>query len=139
MRTDMGGRLARAAVLALGMAAGSAAACGICIEDRVAAVYDQPTVERAIHRRQAIAFFSLNGSVEATPETRRAVVAALDRAGIKGTVHVSLESATASVAYDPRRTTLASLTAAGDRALASRALKLEALRITGPDGTLREP
>ncbi|MGZ5060882.1 MAG: hypothetical protein ACXWAU_03355 [Usitatibacter sp.] len=129
----------RALAFAIASLALPAAACGICIEDRVAAVYDQPTVDRAVVRHQQVAFFALNGSVVATPETRRAVIAALDRAGIKGTAHVSLESATASVAYDPRRASVASLAAAGDRALASRSLKLEALRITGADGKLREP
>lgn len=139
MSTETCRGAARVLALAIAALALPAAACGICIEDRVAAVYDQMTVDRAVERRQQVAFFALNGSVEATPQTRRAVIAALDRAGIKGTVHVSLESATASVAYDPARTTVASLAKAGDRALASRSLTLEALRITGPDGKLREP
>ena len=67
------------------------------------------------------------------------MIRALDRAGIKGTARVSLESASASVAYDPARTSLAQLAAAGDRALASRAITLEALRVIGADGRLREP
>jgi hypothetical protein len=126
--------------LALALAAAlPAAACGICIEDRVAAVYDQPTVDRAVAQHRQVAFFSLNGSVEATPATRRAVIAALERGGIRGTVHVSLESATASVAFDPKRATVASIAGAGERALAPQSLTLEALRVTGPDGKLREP
>ena len=126
--------------LALALAAAlPAPACGICIEDRVAAVYDQPTVDRAVARHQQVAFFSLNGSLEATPATRRVVTAALERAGIRGSVHVSLESATASVAFDPVRASVASIAAAGDRALAPQALTLEALRVIGADGKLREP
>ena len=127
-----------ACLLALA-AALPAAACGICIEDRVAAVYDQPTVDRAMGRHQQVAFFSLNGSVEATPATRRAVVAALERGGVHGTVHVSLESATASVAFDPKRASVTSIASTGDRTLAAQSLKLEALRVTGADGKLREP
>ena len=134
-------RMERAAcALAFALAAAlPAAACGICIEDRVAAVYDQPTVDGAVARHHQVAFFSLNGSLEATPATRRAVIAALERAGTRGTVHVSLESATVSVAFDPARATLVSIAAAGDRALVPHALTLEALRVIGADGKLREP
>jgi hypothetical protein len=138
MRTDTMRNAACALALALATAL-PAGACGVCIEDRVAAVYDQPTVDRAVARRLQVAFFSLYGSLEATPETRRAVIAALERPGIRGTVHVSLESATASVVFDPKRATVASIAATGDRALASKALTLEALRVIGTDGKLREP
>ena len=67
------------------------------------------------------------------------MTAALERAGIRGTVHVSLESATASVVFDPARASVASIAAAGDRSLAPKALRLEALRVIGADGKLREP
>lgn len=116
-----------------------AMACGICIEDRVAAVYDQPAVDRAVARHQQVAFFSLNGSLEATPATRRAVVLALERRGIPGTVRVSLESASASVTFNPKVASLDSLVSAGNLALSARALKLQALRVIGPDGKLQEP
>ena len=138
MRTSRAAKTAFALAVVLA-AALPAAACGICIEDRVAAVYDQPTVDRAVGRHQEVVFFALNGSLEATPATRRAVTAALERAGIRGTVHVSLESATASVAFDPKRASVASIASTGDRALAAQSLKLEALRVIGADGKLREP
>jgi hypothetical protein len=131
--------IARAAAIAFTLAAGPAAACGYCIEDRVAAVYDQAVVDHAVSRHQHVAFFSLNGALEAKPATRRALIAALDRAGIRGSTHVSLESASASVAFDPARASLASLAAAGGRALASQGVTLEALRIVGADGRLQDP
>jgi hypothetical protein len=125
--------------MAFAIAAAPASACGICIEDRVAAVYDQPTVDRAVARHQEVVFFALNGALVASPETRRVVLRVLDREGIAGSAHVSLESATASVAYDPARASLASLAAAGDRALASRSITFEALRVIRADGRLHEP
>ena len=128
-----------AAAVALALAARPAASCGICIEDRVAAVYDQPTVDRAVLRHQHVVFFALNGALEATPATRNAVTAALDRVGVRGTTHVSLESATASVAYDPARRSPASIATAGDKALAARGVTLEALRVIREDGRLQEP
>ena len=90
-------------------------------------------------KHQEVVFFALNGALVAIPETRRVVLKALDRAGIAGTARVSLESATASVVYDPTRTSLAALAAAGDRALASRSITFEALRVIGANGRLREP
>jgi hypothetical protein len=139
MGTDRLARFALGLGFALSAAALDAAACGLCIEDRVAAVYDQPAVDRAVAHRQHVAFFALNGSIEENAATRRAVIAALEGAGIRGTVRVSLESATASVAFDPSRATPASLAAAADRALGARAITLEALRVIGADGRLREP
>lgn len=131
--------IARAMAIAFTLAAGPAAACGYCIEDRVAAVYDQTMVDGAVSRHQYVAFFSLNGALEAKPATRKALIAALDHAGVRGTTHVSLESASASVAFDPARASLASLAAAGDRALASQGVTLEALRIVGAGGRLQDP
>ena len=128
-----------AAVVALSLAGLPAVSCGICIEDRVAAVYDQPTVDHAVLHRQHVVFFALNGALEATPATRSAVTVALDRVGVRGTAHVSLESATASVAFDPARRSPASIAAAGDKALAARGITLEALRVIRADGRLQEP
>jgi hypothetical protein len=123
MRTSRSQRAVLAMVFAI--VAAPASACGICIEDRVAAVYDQPTVDRAVKRHQEVVFFALNGALVASPETRRVLLKALDRAG--------------SVAYDPARASLVSLAAAGDRALASRSITFEALRVIRADGRLHEP
>jgi dienelactone hydrolase len=139
MRTSVGGRAAWLLAAALAASAGSAAACGICIEDRVAAVYDQATVDHAVAKRHNVAFFALNGALEESPAVQRAVAAALDAAGVRGTARVSLQSASASVAFDPARASVASVAAAGDRALAKRAIRLEALRVIGEDGRLKEP
>jgi copper chaperone CopZ len=133
-------RILECAVIALSLTtAVSAWACGVCIEDRVAAVYDQPSVSRAVARHQQVVFYGLEGSVQTRPETRKAVIAALEPVGVRGSVRVSLESAAVSVAYDPAKSSPESIAVAGNRALASRGLKLLALRVTGPDGKLREP
>ena len=137
MRIDR--RWIAAAALASALApALNAAACGICVEDRVAAVYHRASIERALAHGQQVAFFGIDGSLPATAATRKAVAAAVEREGVRGSARVSTESATVSVAFDPSRTSLAQVRQHAARDLAARGLTLEALRVIGPDGTLRE-
>ena len=54
----------RAWVLALGtLASGGVLACGYCIEDRVAAVYDQAVVDASARTHRTVAFLSIEGEV----------------------------------------------------------------------------
>ena len=115
-------------------------ACGICVEDRVAAVFDNATVDAAVAKKRHLAFFGIEGALPATAESRKAISDALQAGGgIKGTVRVSLESASVSTAFDPARITLASLRAGAERNLAARGLTLTALRVIDSGGVLREP
>ena len=132
-------RKARALLVACALGTQAAAACGVCIEDRVGAVYDQAVVTQAASRHQRVAFYAVEGELVATEEVRRAIRSALDRAGIRGTARVSLESATAAVAFDPARTTQEAVAGAASHALESRRLVLQALRVTDAAGILREP
>ena len=128
------------AALAAALAASfTAAACGVCIEDRVAAVYQQAGIDRAIARGQQVAFYSIDGSLPATAAARKAVAVAVEREGVQGTARVSTESATVSVAFDPKRTSILRVQEHATRDLAARGLTLAALRVIGKDGVLREP
>jgi hypothetical protein len=120
------------AMLAAGVAlvAGVANACGFCIEDREAAVYDHAVLATAQARNHSVAFFAIEGQIRTDEASRRAVVAALESAGDKSTARVALPSASCSVAYDPARISLARLAAHANKALASKGLKLEPLRLT---------
>jgi len=137
MSTDV-----RAFVAALGLALVSTAslACGVCIEDRVAAVFDDATVQAAVAKKRHLAFFGIEGALPATAESRNAILAALQAGGgIKGTSHVSLESASASIAFDPSKTSLAGLRAGAEKRLAAKGLQLTAFRVIDGSGVLREP
>jgi len=135
MRTEL-----QAVVVALGLAATGAFACGICIEDRVAAVFDNAIVDQAIGARRHVAFFGIEGSLPATKESRRALLDALYASGgVKGTARVSLESASASAAFDPRKTTLSGFQAQAAKRLAPQGLALTALRVIDGGGVLKEP
>ena len=131
----------RAAMLAiLASVSTTVIACGYCVEDRVAAVYDHDAVESAIAKHRHVAFFSIEGDLRQDEASRRALVAAVDGGGaVKGSARVALENAAVSVAYDPARTTLESLTRAANEPLAKKGLVLEAIRVIDEAGKLREP
>src|SRR5689334_12175138 len=89
----------------LALPASSAFGCGYCVEDRVAAVYDQEVIEASARAHRTVAFFAIEGDVRDDAESRRAVAAALRGAGAAaGTPRVVLANAAASMAYDPART-----------------------------------
>lgn len=89
---------------ALIVMAANALACGHCIEDKIAAVYDYAVVKQALARNHEVAFFALAGDVMASAENHRAIERETSKVpGIDpGSVRVSLENASLSVAYDPR-------------------------------------
>ena len=56
----------RAAVLtALLAVVGAAEACGVCVEDKMAAVYDHTVVTRALNQKHYVAFFHVDGNLVA--------------------------------------------------------------------------
>ena len=121
-------------------AAANASACGFCIEDRVAAVWDSPAIEAAIASHRHVAFLAVDGDIALDGAAQKALTKAFEGAGaIRGGTRIAAENAAAAVVFDPRRTTLASLVAAGDKALAPRHRKVTALRIIDGGGKLREP
>jgi len=123
---------------ALAFTAGSAYACGICVEDRVAAVFDNAVVDQAIGARRHVAFYGVEGSLPATKESRRALLDALYASGAaKGSARVSLESASVSAAFDPGRTTLTRLGNDAARRLAPNGLGLTPLRVIDEGGVLK--
>jgi hypothetical protein len=133
MRTSLAG-------IAFACACQTSLACGICVEDRVAAVFDNATVDASLAKKRHLAFFSVEGSLPATAESRKAILDALHAGGgIKGTARVSLESASASAAFDPAKTTLAGFEAGARKSLGPKGLTLTTLRIIDAGGVLKEP
>ncbi len=130
----------RVAALVCACAAQATLACGICVEDRVAAVFDNAVVEQALGAHRHVAFFGVDGSLPATKESRRALIDALYASGAsKGSVRLSLESASISAAFDPSRTTLARLQDRAAQRLAPKGLALTPLRVIDEGGVLKEP
>ena len=134
---------ARSALLALGtllqVLAGEAGACGACVEDRVAAVYDHAVVEGAARRGHAVAFLALEAAPDLDEARVRAVRAAL--AATKGveraTVRISPEAASCSVAFDPARASRESLVAEVNRRLARHGVTVAPLKVGSAGAALR--
>lgn len=116
-----------ATLLALGCL--EAAACGICIEDKVAACYDHAVVSQAKARGHEVAFFAIDGPLVRSADNRARVAKAIhaQRGVLAGTARVSLENAALSFAYDPGRTSRAAVAGAVQERLAA-GLSLRFLR-----------
>ena len=97
-----------------------ALACGVCLEDKVAATYDHALVQRALSRGRVVVFAEPRVPLDAA--RLRAVAVAASRApGVEAaTVKTSEAPASVSFVLDPKR-------ASAHRTLAS--LKLDLLKV----------
>ena len=128
------------AALVCACAAQASFACGICVEDRVAAVFDSAVVEQALGARRHVAFYGIEGSLPATKASARVLLDAVYASGAaKSSARVSLESASVSAAFDPSKTSVARLQEDAGRRLAGKGLALTALRVIDEGGVLKEP
>jgi hypothetical protein len=88
--------------LMLVLVAAPAIACGYCVEDKIAAVYDHAVVSGARAAKHEVVFMHVEG-----PSTRQALEQAAYAAGAdRGSVRVSADLLTVSFALDPRRNAL---------------------------------
>ena len=119
------------AALLLAGAASAALACGYCVEDKIASAYDHALVTRSLAQKHHVVFFHVEGPLLPGDGTKRELQAlAESTAGIdKGSVRVAPDTLTISVAFDPRRTSLAALQNALDKKLAAKKLSLMPLRV----------
>ncbi len=111
--------------------AGSAAiACGYCVEDRIAAVYDHALLQRTLARKHQVAFFAWDGPVTRSEAARQKMLALGEATpGIdKGSTRVSMEPAALAVAFDPKRSNLQSVQAALQKTLAPMKLSVTLLQ-----------
>ena len=85
------------------MSASSAIACGHCIEDKVAAVYDHAIVVKAVHEKHVVAFFGIEGPLVVNSASKQAIQKMLS--SINGvdlnTSRISLETGSMSLAFNP--------------------------------------
>ena len=120
-----------AAGLLLALQGPAALACGYCVEDKIAAVYDHAVVARALGRKHHVVFFHIDGTLAPGERTRRALEALAESTeGVdKGSARVSVESASLAVAFDPRRTPIVEVQKGLERKLAAKQLSLLPLRV----------
>jgi hypothetical protein len=131
-------KLAAAGVTALfTILAIPAAACGYCLDDKVAAAYDHAVVERALAQGHEMAFLSLEMAQPATRDTGAAIRRVIERIpGVdRGSVRVALEAGGLSLAFDPTRLPAGSVLNALDRAVAPLGARTALLRFGSPGKT----
>ena len=106
----------RSAFLAVALlVSGNAAACGYCVEDKIAATYDHAVITRALAAGRHVAFFHVDGA----PVERAVLQQAATVRGIEnGSVRISPDALTVALAFDPRLVSLVELNTRLDRKLA---------------------
>ena len=111
---------------------GSAAfACGHCVEDKIAAVYDHALITQALAQKQQVVFFAIDGNFTANEVTRKSIeTIAKSVEGIeKNSVRVSVELAALCVVFDPKRQSFAAMQKSLDKKMAEKKLTLLLLKI----------
>lgn len=117
----------------------AAFACGYCIEDKIAAVYDHAVVMRAVTQRHQVVFFAVQGHIPPGEGSRHALEAIVESVvGVdKGSVRVSVESASLSAAIDPARVSVSSIERKLGRQLATKGLSAGILRVMDKPAELK--
>lgn len=128
-------RLTRRVCLVLGllclMRIPVAFACGYCIEDKIASVYDHASVTRALSQKHLVVFFALDGPLILTSmeknilETIATSVQGVD----PGSARVSVETASLSLSINTSQKSFASVERMLQRKLLRRGLSLQLLRV----------
>ncbi len=105
-------------------------ACGHCVEDKVAAVYDHGVESRARSLKHHVAYFAIDGPLVVNASVKQSIEDILKTMdGIdRGSVRVSLELAALSFSFDPHRKSFASVQQAIEKKLASKGLRLMELK-----------
>jgi len=78
-------------------------ACGYCLQDRIASVYDHILVKQTKQLNQKMLYLVWDGPVDHDNKTRQTLIAMTSqiRGVTKGSVRVSLEPPTIALAYQP--------------------------------------
>jgi hypothetical protein len=123
-------RLAPLFAALLAAAATESRACGHCVEDRVAAVYDYQVERQADRDHLRIAYVGVTGARAESPATADRVAAALRDApaAAPDTIRTSASPAAASFAWRGNDAMLRDTLQAANRQLAASGIRLEVLR-----------
>ena len=122
--------VAAVAALIATIGTAQALACGVCVEDKIAAAYDHALIVQSLAKKHQVVFFALEGQLAGEAQ-RRAIKHAAEgaRGADPGSARVSLESASLSVAFDPQRASFAAFEKSLEVGLARRGVSLLLLRV----------
>jgi len=121
----------RPALVALLLASSQALACGVCVEDKIAAVYDHAAVHTALAARRTVVFFHIEGKLVADERSKRSIASvARTTPGVDAaSVRVSCELASMALAFDGRRTNLVKVQESLEKRLSAQGLSLLAMQV----------
>jgi hypothetical protein len=108
-----------------------AMACGVCIEDRVAATYDHAVVTKAAAEHKVMVFAAVDGqgtakALAATAKRAAEKVTGVDRASVRSAAE---PAAAVSFALDPRAQSPEAVLLAIAQSSAQKGMKLTLLRV----------
>lgn len=120
----------RAALLAL-LVSSEALACGVCVEDKIAAVYDHAAVQQAYAAKRTVVYFHIDGKLVVNERTRRSIsdIARATPGVDAASVRVSCELASMALAFDGRRTSLVKVQESLEKRLSAQGLSLLAMQV----------
>lgn len=123
--------IVRAALPALLLACSQALACGVCVEDKIAAVYDHAAVQQALAAKRTMVYFHIDGKLVVSERSKRAISdIARSTPGVDAaSVRVSCELASMALAFDGRRTNLVKVQESLEKRLAAQGLSLLAMQV----------
>ena len=106
-------------------------ACGHCVEDKIAAVYDHALVTQAMARQQQVAFFAIEGNLEANDASRKSIesIARAIDGVMKNSVKVSVDTASLSFVFDPKMKEVGALQKAIEKKMANKKLSLQLMKV----------
>jgi hypothetical protein len=109
----------------------AAFACGVCIEDRIATVYDHAVVTRALAQKHHVGFFGIDGlpTGDEGPLSEVRWIADSINGVDKGSSRISVETGSLSLAFDPQRVSIVELRKILHRKLAAMKLSVLPLRV----------
>jgi hypothetical protein len=123
-------RLGSAAGVALALFAPGAFACGVCLEDKVAAAYDHAAVQQALGRGEVVVFAEVRGRGAPKDLVAAAREAAKRVPGVSAqSVRAAEAPAAISFAVKPASRSPEAVLAAIERAASGPAVRLELLKV----------
>jgi hypothetical protein len=98
-----------------------AAACGVCIEDKMAATYDHAVITTAFNRGHTVVFAEMSDAPLSNADQTRKIIQAFEAApGVdRGSVRVSFNPAAISFAVDEGKTEIRNVLNGAETALKS--------------------
>ncbi|MGE5097732.1 MAG: hypothetical protein ACM3SO_21525 [Betaproteobacteria bacterium] len=122
--------VARLAIAAFCALAVQAVACGVCVEDKVAATYDHALVTQALKQGRVVVFAEPRADIDAATLTRKLAAAAARTHGVvASSVRTAQSPLSLSFVLDPRASPPAQALAAIARRANVSGLQLDALRV----------